>query len=80
MITRAKHKGLGFKEADYTRLTSLIYENMDTFGVSFFSSYSGKVRNQRIQLKDDAKPVCARLRKYSDEQGKFLRNMMSRLL
>ena len=53
---------------------------MDTFRTSFSAGPPAKLPPLKIELTPDAKPVKVRLRKYSQEQKEFMRELVNDLV
>jgi hypothetical protein len=78
MINQAIDNGLPLQHQPALRKTVL--DHMDIFRKTFSSGPPAKVSPLKIDLLPHASPVRVRLRKYSQEQRKFLSSMVAQLV
>lgn len=70
----------GLPAAARGTLIQIVQENLNISRTTLSSRPSAKVAPLKISLTPDARPVCVRLRKYSQEQRQFLDNFVTDLI
>ena len=69
----------GFPKNRFDDLRKIIMARLGVFRTDFSQS-SASIPPLKLELKPDAKPVHVKIRKYSDSERKFLRNLVGKLL
>lgn len=68
-----------FQKYRFNGLRQIVMERFDVFGTDYSQS-SASIPLLRLELKPDTKPVHVKIRKYSENQRQFLRNLVAKLL
>ena len=78
METNAMNSGLA--DVYQSNLKGVLRDHMDIFRTSFSSGPGAKLPPLKIELLPEAKPVKVKIRKYSQEQQKFLKDFVEKLV